>query len=64
MKINSTREGINSRIIDSEKQISDLEGTMMKITAIEQNIEKRVKKKNEDILGDLWDKLNVPTFTL
>ena len=43
-KINSTLEGINSRLIDAEKQISDLEGTMMEITAIEQNIEKRVKK--------------------
>ena len=31
---------------------------MVEITAIEQYVEKRMKKKNEDNLGDLWDKIN------
>ena len=56
--MNRILEGINSRIIDAKEQISDLEDTMVEITAIEQNIEKRMKKKkNEDNLGDFWDKI-------
>ena len=43
--MNRILEGINSRIIDAKEQISDLEDTMVEITAIEQNIEKRMKKK-------------------
>ena len=36
----------------------------MEITAVEQNIEKRMKKKNEPSLRDLWTVLNTPTFAL
>ena len=38
-------EGINSRKTKAEEQISDLEDRMVKITTIEQNKEKRMKKK-------------------
>ena len=38
-------EVINSRITEAEEWINDLEDRMMKITAVEQNIEKRMKKK-------------------
>ena len=56
--MNNTLEGINSRITDAEEQISDLENRLMRITATEQNIEKRMKKKkNEDSLRDLWDNI-------
>ena len=41
--MNNTLEGINSRI--TEEQINDLEETMVEITAVGQNIEKRMKKK-------------------
>ena len=41
---NNTLEGINSRIIEAEQQINDLEDRMMEITATEQNAE---KEKNE-----------------
>jgi len=51
---NNTLEGINSRIIEAEQQINDLEDRMMEITATEQNVEKRMKS-NEDSLRDLWD---------
>ena len=40
-----TLERINSRITDTEEQISDLEDRMVEITATKQNIEKRMKKK-------------------
>ena len=45
-------EGINSRKTKAEEQISDLEDRMVKITTIEQNKEKRMKK-NENSLSDL-----------
>ena len=43
--MNNTLEGINSRITEVEEQINDLEETMVEITAVGQNIEKRMKKK-------------------
>ena len=36
----STVEGINSRITESEEQIKDLDDRLVEITATEQNIEK------------------------
>ena len=41
---NITLEGINSRISEAEEQLSDLEDRMVEITAMKQNIEKRMKK--------------------
>ena len=42
--MNNTLEGINSRITEAEEQITDLEDIMVEITAVEQNIDKRMKK--------------------
>ena len=42
--MNNILEGINSRITEAEEQTTDLEDRMMEITAIEQNIDKRMKK--------------------
>ena len=53
---NNTLEGINSRIIEAEEWVNDLEDRMMEITVAEQNIEKQMKK-NEDSLRDLWDNI-------
>ena len=39
-EMNNTLVGINSRITETEQWISDLEGKLVEITAIEQNIEK------------------------
>ena len=44
-------EGIISRITEAEECINDLEDRIVKITAKEQNIEKRMKR-NEDRLGE------------
>ena len=56
IEIKNTLEGISSRIIEAEEQISDLEDRMVEITAARQNIEKRMKR-NEDSLRDLWDNI-------
>ena len=53
-EIKNSLEGINSRIIESEEQISDLEDKIVEITASEQNKERRMKRI-EDSLRDLWD---------
>ena len=50
--MNNTPEGINSRITKAE-QINDREDRKVEITATEQNIEKGMKR-NEDNLRDLW----------
>ena len=43
--MNNTLEGINSRITEAEEWINDLEDRMVEITATEQNIKKKNKKK-------------------
>ena len=55
-EITNTLEGINNRITEAEEWISELEDKMVKITATEQNKEKR-KKRIEDSLRDLWDNI-------
>ena len=55
-EIKNTLEGINSRITEAEEWISELEDTMVEITAMEQNKEKRMKRI-EDSLRDLWDNI-------
>ena len=55
-EMNSTLEGIDSRITEAEGQINDLEDGMLEIIATEQNIEKRMKR-NEDSPRDLWDNI-------
>ena len=55
-EIKNSLEGINSRITETEEQISDLEGKIMELTTAEQKKEKRMKRI-EDSLRDLWDKI-------
>ena len=54
--MNNTLERINNRITEAEEWISDLEERLMEITAIKQNIEKRMKR-NEDSLRDFRDNI-------
>ena len=49
-------EGINSRIIEAEERISDLEDNIVEITTTEQNKDKRMKRI-EDNLRELWDNI-------
>ena len=46
---NNIQEGINRRKTEVEEWINDLEDRMVEITAVEQNIEKRMKKKKPTI---------------
>ena len=55
-EIKNSLEGINSRIIEAEEQISDLENKIVEISATDQNKEKRMKRI-EDSLRDLWDNI-------
>ena len=43
--MNNMLEGIKSRITEAEEWENDLEDRMVEITAAEQNIEKRMKRK-------------------
>ena len=54
--MNKTLARINSRITEAEEWISDLLERLVEITAIKQNIEKRMKR-NEDSLRDFWDNI-------
>ena len=56
MEMNLTPEGISSRITEAEKQIRDPEHYMVKITATEQNIGKRMKTMKTRLRG-LWDNM-------
>ena len=55
-EIKNTLERIDSRITEAEEWKSDLEDTMVEITATEQNMEKRMKR-NEDNITDLLDNI-------
>ena len=55
-EMKTTLEKINSRITEAEERISDLEDRMVEFTAVEQNKEKRMKRK-EDSLRNLWDNI-------
>ena len=57
-EMKTTLDGINSRITEAEKRISDLEDRMVEFTAVEQNKEKRMKRK-EDSRIDLWDNIKL-----
>ena len=62
-EIKNTLEGINTRITEAEEWISNLEDTMVVITAKEQNEEKRMKRI-EDSLRDLWDNTKCTNNTI
>ena len=57
-EMKTTLEGINSRIIEADEQISDLEDRMVKFTAAEQNEEKRMKR-NRDSLRDPCNNIHI-----
>ena len=62
-KIKNSLEGINSRITEAEKQISDLEDKIVEITTAEQNKENILKaareKQQSHSVGFLFSLCNV-----
>ena len=60
-EIKNTLEGNNSRIMEAEDRISEVEDIMVKINEKERKKEKGMKK-NEDNLRGLWDNVKYPNF--
>ena len=48
-EIENSLEGINSRIMEAEEWTSELEDTMVEITATEQNKEKRMERIEDSL---------------
>ena len=55
-EIKNNPEGTNSRIMEAEEWIGELEERMVEITAEEQN-KGKLMKRIEDSLRDLWDNI-------
>ena len=55
-EIKNSLKGINSRLTEVEKWISDLEDKIVETVTAEQN-KKKIMKKIEDSLRDLWDNI-------
>ena len=58
-EIKSTLERTNSRIIEAEDSVSEVEDRMVEINEAERKRETRIKT-NEDNLRDLWDNVKHP----
>ena len=57
-EMKNTLERISNRITEAEEWINELEDSMLKFTAAEQNKEKRMKR-NEDSIRDFWDNIKL-----
>ena len=55
----NTLEGTNSRIMEAEYRICEVEDRMVEINEWERKKEKLIKR-NEDNLRDLWDNVKCP----
>ena len=60
-EIKSTLEGTNSRIMEGEDRISEVEDRTVEINGAERKKEKIIKR-NDDNLGDLWDNVKRPNI--
>ena len=60
-EIKNTLEGTNSRIMEAEYRVSEVEDRMVEINESEWKKEKRIKR-NEDKLRDLWDNVKCPNI--
>ena len=62
-EIKNTLEGINSRRMETQDRISEVEHKMVEINEAERKKEKRMKR-NEDNLRDLWDNVKYPNIRI
>ena len=62
-EIKNTLEGINSRRMETQDRISEVEDKMVEINEAERKKEKRTKR-NEDNLSDLWDNVKHPNIRI
>ena len=61
-EIKSALEGTNSRITEAEEKISEVEDRMVEINETERK--KKIIKRNEDNLRDLWDNVKHPDIRI
>ena len=61
--IKTSPEARNSRIMDAEDRISELEDRMVEINESERKKEKRIKR-NDDNLRDLWNNVKCPKIRI
>ena len=54
--MNTTLEEFNSRTTEAEEWIRDLEDRMVEITAVKQNIRKKMQKKKKSV-RNFWDNI-------
>ena len=62
-EIKNTLEGTNSRIMEAEYRISEVEDRMVEINEIERKKEKGIKR-SDDNLRDLWDGGKCPNIRI
>ena len=66
-EIKNSLEGINSRIMEAEEWVNDLEDKIVEITTTEQSKEKRMKRIEDSLRNTVTvsgTTLNAPTFEL
>ena len=62
-EIKNTPQGINNKITEAEERINKVQDTLVKITVMEHNKEKR-KKRIEDSLRDFWDNIKLTNILI
>ena len=62
-EIKSTLEGTNSRIMEADNRISEVEDRMVEINETERTKEQQ-KKRNDDNLRDFWDIVKCPKIQI
>ena len=62
-EIKSTLEGTNSRIMEAEVSISEVEDKMIEINEAERKKEKRIKRNGHN-LRELWDNVKRPNIQI
>ena len=62
-EIKNTLEGTNSRVMEAEDMISEVENRMVEINESERKKEKWIKR-NKDNLRDLWDNVKHPNIQI
>ena len=63
-EIKNTLGATNSRVTEAEDRISELEDRMVEINETERKKEKKIIKRNEDNIRDLWDNVKCPNIQI
>ena len=58
-EMKNTLEGINSRIMEAQEQISDVEDGVVLITATGKKNKEKIMKRTEESIRDLWVNITI-----